>query len=434
MSLPRADEWTDPGPMDPPPRPRRIGRKLLAGIGLLVVAVVGSFLIWSAISLRGIPQIGVPFDTSSLGTVAIPDEENAFTYYRQAAAKFRDEPSMGGPYLSWSQASPLERAWLAANVDAMELWFIGTTKDRAVYHQPKDLRINSPIDVTHSLRRMIRLCHLVGLRMEAQGDLEEAWGWYRAGLRCSRHCGSNGGFIDRLTGMALYHQMDRAIRAWADHPNQSPSGLRRALDDLIAIDAMTPTFAENLRAEYFAFSRFLDEPGLSMRKIRREIVEAKSVPGQSPFAALMDEMKRQAFREPERSRRLIRLVWADWLSVAALPPGERPDRGHKLPHGYFYEPPADAPAPIRGLTPVALDRWVGSTLYLRAMLPSIDNVEKAEMGERAMRAALIVHLAEQLYTRENGHPPDSPDRLVGPYLKALPDGFVPPPANPATSR
>ena len=179
-----------------------------------------------ATSLRAIPEIGEPFDTTAFGTVDLPDELNAFTYYREAAAKFRDDPSVGGPYFSWSQTSPRDREWLYANSESMELWFAGTTMDRAVYIQPRDLRIDSPLDVVRTLRRMSRLAQLVGLRMEAQGDLDEAWGWY-AGLRCSGHCTGNAGFIGRFMGLTMYSQMERPIRAWADHPNQNPSSLRQ---------------------------------------------------------------------------------------------------------------------------------------------------------------------------------------------------------------
>ena len=67
------------------------------------------------------------------------------------------------------------------------------------------------------------------------------------------------------------------------------------------------------------------------------------------------------------------------------------------------------------------------------MLPAIDNLDKVEKN-RSIQAALVVYLAEQLYTRENGHPPDSPQQLVGPYLKALPEGFVMPADDPARAK
>jgi hypothetical protein len=192
---------------------------------------------------------------------------------------------------------------------------------------------------------------------------------------------------------------------------------------VLAINAMTPSFAENLRSDYFAFSTFLDAPDISLAKIELQIDESNSRPDISPFGAIKEALWRLALREPERSRRLIRLVWANWLAAADLPVGQRLARGHKLGRGYYYDPPPDAPEAVRTLTSERIDRWVGSTRYLRAMLPGIDNIDKAEANESVMRAALVMELAERLYIRENGRPPDSPDQLVGPYLKALPEGY-----------
>jgi hypothetical protein len=47
--------------------------------------------------------------------------------------------------------------------------------------------------------------------------------------------------------------------------------------------------------------------------------------------------------------------------------------------------------------------------------------QTARMREQSGQGALLLHLAEQLYLRERGEPPPSPEALVGPYLKRLPD-------------
>ena len=424
MSLPRADEWTDPGPMDLPPRR---GRRVLLVVGLIAITAIGSFLIWRGASLRGVPDLGDPFDAQALGTIDVPDDENAFTDYRRAVALFRDNRQASTPYLSWTQAPQRDRDWLFANAEAMDAWFEGTTRDRALLRQPKDVRIANDLDVVGTLRRLIWLDQLVGLRMEAMSELGEAWGWYRAGLRCSRHCEMDGGFRARLVGIALWNILANSVRAWADHPNLSPSNLRQALDELNAIDAMTPPLSQALRAEYFAYAALLDDPELSTWKILQDSSETRTKgeePG--PLKRLEEAAWRLVLREPERSRRVLRLVWANWLSAADLTPSERLKRVRKLEFGYYYDPPPGAPVAVRRLTPERLDRWVGSTLYLRAILPAINNLDKAEARDAAARGSLIVDLAEQLYTRENGRRPDSPYQLVGPYLKALPEGIARP--------
>ena len=64
--------------------------------------------------------------------------------------------------------------------------------------------------------------------------------------------------------------------------------------------------------------------------------------------------------------------------------------------------------------------------------PIWKNIEAARARDERNRAGLIVHLAEQLYRRERGEQPASPQDLVGPYLKALPAGYIPPTDDPKT--
>jgi hypothetical protein len=65
-------------------------------------------------------------------------------------------------------------------------------------------------------------------------------------------------------------------------------------------------------------------------------------------------------------------------------------------------------------------------LYVKANQYSWPNFEKVLARDEEARATLIVHLAEQLYKREKGREPTAVEDLVGPYLKAIPDGYVAP--------
>jgi hypothetical protein len=422
MSLPRDDQWTDPGSMDPP---RRRGRRVLVAMAFLTVATVGSILIWRAASLRGLPDIGEPFDTRVLGTVSVPDDENAFTYYRRASAKLEGLPSTNKPYIGWGEVPLADKDWFFTNAPAIMLWIEGTLHDRALYYQPKDMQVDTPLKVAHDLRTLGALAEIAGLRMEAAGDLDQAWNWYRAGLRSSRHCGMNGSIIERLCGISIYTRFETAVRGWADQPNLTSDTLRQALDEVIAINAMTPTLAENLRVEYFLNDKILNDPGLSVWRLLNDLTSDPDPSARpSPFARLREACLRMALREPTRSRRLLRLCFANWLSVANLPESERARRARIGRHGIVYDPPPGAPTVAGMFTPAQRDAWIDSTLYLRLISPGPDGFEKAEAREAALRAGLVIRLAEELYKREHGKLPDSPDQLVGPYLKSLPEGYV----------
>ncbi len=423
MSLPRAEEWTDPGSMDPP---RRWGRRALIAIATLAATVAVWLIAWRATSLRGLPRVE-PFDVVAAGTVAIPEAENAYTSYRAAAAKLAEPPRgiSGGFPSSWDDIPRAERDWFFASGDAVGLWLEGTARDRSVYHQPKDMRFDTNLDVAHKLRFLARLGLMAGLRMESQGELEEAWDWYRAVLRCSRHIEMHGGFVERLYGIGMINAASGPVQVWSDHPNLNVGLLRKALDELVAIDAMTPPYSQNLRAEYYFTAGLLDDPDLSLWKIQHGLnaTAPEAEEGPTPRDRLAEAFWRLALREPERSRRAMNLLWANWLSACDLPAAERASRRRSSPDRLLYDPPADAPEAARRLSPEALERQVASTRLLRPLLPNVGAIETAIDRETGVRAGLIIHLAERLYIRERGETPGSPDALVGPYLKALPEGY-----------
>jgi hypothetical protein len=430
MSLPKAEEWIDPGSMDPI---LNRGRSCVIVAMACLVAVVGSFLAWRSTTLIGLPRIGEPFDINAHGTVTIPDAENAFTYYRKALAGLTNRPASSAPprYIHWSQVTRQDRDWYAENLEPLKIWLAGTSMDQAILIQPKDQSCDPrSLDVVQQLRLIRPLVQIAGLRMEAQGDLGEAWNLYRAGLRCSRHCGMHGGLIERLIGMAFYFSMSDLVKSWSDQPNLSVEDLRQALTDLKAVDAMTPTLRETFEAEYFAFANLLDQPNLTSWDVLTAI---DGKPRETPpdlRERIVDRVDLVVRREPERSRRVLRLVWANWLAASDLSPSDRASRRRDFPLDILFEPPPDAPASAKMLTPEDLDRWVESTRLLRLILPMTSNFEQALAREQAARASLLVHVAERLYQREHGKTPDSVESLVGPYLDAIPQGYTPITATP----
>src|SRR3990172_8617996 len=57
-------------------------------IGLILLPISTAPLVWFQSSIPRTPDIGEPFDVAAMRAVTVPDEENAFTVYRQAAALF----------------------------------------------------------------------------------------------------------------------------------------------------------------------------------------------------------------------------------------------------------------------------------------------------------------------------------------------------------
>src|SRR5690349_17957153 len=69
---------------------RARGRKRLALVALyLVLLAVAAFFGWWASSLRGLPDIGDPFDVAAFRAEGVPPEQDAYTHYRRASQLFR---------------------------------------------------------------------------------------------------------------------------------------------------------------------------------------------------------------------------------------------------------------------------------------------------------------------------------------------------------
>ncbi len=139
-------------------------------------------------------------------------------------------------------------------------------------------------------------------------------------------------------------------------------------------------------------------------------------------------MRQYLDNEPERSRRVLRLAFANWPAhLNDQGPGRRkpPVRAvfsiqkvnTSLP---LFAPAPDAPAAVRALSPNDLATWITTTRDVPHLLfewpwPAIRSTERRD------HHALVILLAEELYYRERGSLPPSEDALLGRYLDHLPD-------------
>jgi hypothetical protein len=129
-------------------------------------------------------------------------------------------------------------------------------------------------------------------------------------------------------------------------------------------------------------------------------------------------------REPERSRRVIRLVLANWLTQFDKPLHDRaPLAPTKMP---LYVTTSKDPPASRALSPEVLASWHDSTLFARAFLGDKPHIFDSSARGQGDQAAMVLTVAEQLYLREHGRPSQSPEDLVGPDLPRLPDPPLPP--------
>jgi hypothetical protein len=421
----------------------------------VLLAMIAAPVVWWSTQLLGLPDVGDPFDPEAFRSFTIPDDRNAFVLYRQATDRLKPldgaiESSgarvVGGlPMVSgllptqargpsrdekidllaaWPQADPRIRRWAEENREAMAIYRRGAERPDAfdpVQEWPKD----------SDNWRALRSLHLLGLleasRLEERGDMAGAWGWYRTALRASYHFGRYGSQSRRFVAQRWRNEILARLTAWSADPRTSPATVRQALDEVLACGALAPSDSYTIKAEYPGILRSLDSPSNPVRALPLD--RLSSLFGDSQYRLSPEQMRaildawRSWRREPERSRRVIRLAFANWLAYYDLPPERRPAPDLNLPGPYdFYTFGPEAPAGARALSPEALDRWLRTTYDAQESLPFWTSYFRPlRVREQADHRALVVLLASELYRRDHGDYPPRDEVLVGPYLKELPD-------------
>jgi hypothetical protein len=381
-----------------------------------LIIVAGSLTLLVCYRIASTPRAGEPFDVRSFVSFSIPDDQNAFTYYRQAKdrlveeskfvpdqkawAAFQrsyEETNAGG----WSKANEQVRSWLSANQPALDLWKRGTECSKAMEIPPAELTpLNLP-DVGPP-RQLVRLALLQAARISAEGSPSAAWTWYRAVLRSSRHVAIHAAIIGRMVGVAMHATSVEPVLRWSARPELTGADLHLALADVLAIDEMTPPISDNLKAEYL-FCR-------------------ASLQGTT---AGWSGLPLRLMGYPERVQDGLNLVYANWLSQADRPRFRRLlSKGGKWE---LFELDPATPPNLKVLSPAQIEDRVGlaqqsmaaSTINL--LIPSVTGFFESTDRERTRQAALVLGLALELYHREHGHFPAALDDLVkAGYLKSIP--------------
>ena len=156
--------------------------------------------IYRVSSLSGLPDVGDPFDVEAFRRNDFPESEDAFRLYDQALSRFQPAHIAGvganDRVNDWRSAGPEVRAWAEANREAMAVWRRATDRPRMPYSRPDGPQaMHYRRFLVDNLGLMVQLASLEGSRLEERGDLAEAWGWYRASLRCIHHFDQRGDFL-----------------------------------------------------------------------------------------------------------------------------------------------------------------------------------------------------------------------------------------------
>ena len=120
--------------------------------------------------------------------------------------------------------------------------------------------------------------------------------------------------------------------------------------------------------------------------------------------------------EPERSRRVLKLLVANDLAWCDRPVPDRP--AFAVPRLRIYDHEASAPAAARALPPAELAKWAESTLISPNPPWRMGEIEKMESIDRWSMSQLTEAVCVSLFTKELGHPPATPAEALKRYRPA----------------
>ncbi len=401
-------------------------RRVWLAAGTLL-AILAAPVAWWSLQLAGLPDIGEPFEKTGSRPVAAPDDRNPFVLYLEAAARLKTLKALRDPsgepidpHARWAEADPRLRRWVEENREVLAIY-----RAAAERSEPAPISDEDEFKLWQALNDFDHLAMLEGSRLEDQGDMAGAWSWYRAVLRSSHHEGAYGGIIKRSMAQQWRFWLSFRLTAWAGDRRTTSAMLRRALDDALACGLIRPSESYTLEFQYRLLRRQLDNQGSPAREVNAR--RWKATFGIPDYYLSPDQMQavydawRFSRREPERSRRVLRLAVANWRAYYERPPDRRPEPEAKVSGKYdFYTFGPEAPASARALVPEALDRWLATTIDAQEWLIGLD-WRQLRNQERAQHRAIVILLASQLYRRDHRTDPPSEEALVGPYLKSLPD-------------
>jgi hypothetical protein len=411
-------------------------------LAICLALAATALAIWWLTSLNGLPDIGDPFDVAAFRALRIPDDQNAFTFLRRANQMLTPEPDLRrtvGPSAAtvpWSKADPKLRAWVEANRQALELFQQGAEQSDAILELASDALTFDASGVSPLSLSVLAL--LEGSKRQESGDTAGAWDCYRAVLRMTAHVSRRGSSDRRFrVNIILLARgwLRQRLATWAADRSTTIPQLKSALDEVLKTEPRPEWDSFALKIGYLEIMRSLEEP---MDPITQQEIEGErtyrlgDMQLSADIIGSIEAARRFLLREPERSRRVLRLLCANWLTHVETPE-LRPRKpavralltAMKSTSVALYPVSPDAPAAARALPPQEVASWLVTTHDAKLQILSVNSrgeiwPPNRLVGRRAHRE-LVIMLATEIYHRERGALPPSEEVLVGTYLKSLPD-------------
>jgi hypothetical protein len=382
------------------------------------------------------PDIGDPFDVDAFTSFTLPDEQNAFTYYRRAVDRYVDEDAVSASGVrlkhqdfsdsleaaekeGWEDATPWVRRWVALNAPALKEFERGAECADSLEFPLAEA--SSAYELSFEwgkLRACSRAETLEGMRLTAQHPAE-AWHCYRSLLRASRHVARHAMSIGTLFGTAIADQGVLGGIHWSAQKSVSAEDLRKAIRDVLAIEELRTPASDTIKLQYVAL-RNTCEKGIVFGTAQPFWVRSTGYPAQVARSArlvvanLLTQADRPLYRRAPIHPGSLRLFELD--PESASDPNLRPPEEIEASAATSIEAFSRA---LHWLAPDAANQLeaIDSQSHLVNLSQILQWLDLAQ----TRRDGLLLTLALQLHFREHGEFPASLDELVkNGYLKAIP--------------
>ncbi|HET6329081.1 MAG TPA: hypothetical protein VFG04_30640, partial [Planctomycetaceae bacterium] len=380
------------------------------------------------------PDIGEPFDVEAFTSFTLPDDQNAFIFYRRAIERYIDEDAIfpsGVPLKhqdfsdsleaaeqgGWEHAVPWVRRWVALNAPALKEFERGAELADSLQFplaEANELSID-----WGKLRACSRAELLDGMRLSSAQRPAEAWHCFRSLLGASRHLARHAGSIGTLFGLAVADEAVLGGVHWSAQKSVGAQDLGKAICDVLSIEDMRTPASDAIKLEYVALRDNCNK-GIVFGTAQPFWVRSTGYPAQLGrlsrlvVANLLTQADRPRYRRGPVHPGSLRLF--DFDPASAPDPQLRPPEEIEAAASTSIESFARA---LRWLAPDAASQIeaVDPQLHLGNLSHILQWVDVAQ----ARRGGLLLALALQLHYREHGEFPASLDELVkNGYLKSIP--------------
>ncbi|WZO96276.1 hypothetical protein EP7_003265 [Isosphaeraceae bacterium EP7] len=387
--------------------PTRVrGYRRFAVLAVYLLAIVATWtLLWRWSQLRELPDVG---DRAFRVTRTRPPAElNAFGPYLRAIEGLGEViEAQGGVatsgYVDQNGVDPVMRAWMSQHPGAMELLIEGASRPDAFIDVEGGMtgaRATAiRLEATKRLAALADAALMEAGRLRREGDLAGAWAHLIAAIRASRHM-AMAEPTARFEASNLAEVAIEPVFEWGRDPKVDLALLRRALDELAAAEALTRPISDVYRAQYATAEESLS----NLRPLIHGWSEVRQPAEWPDPLAHTPALESFLNGEPERSRRVLRLLAANDLAWCDRPIFERPEFAEPRLRIYASDPAALAAA--RALPADDLARWLDSSLIAPTLLWRLGEAELVDRGDRQWMALLKDAVAVPLFTREMGRPP-----------------------------